>query len=119
MTLSSIRALALSALAIGVLAAVNSAVAQQPAQPGLLDRIFGPGDREPQPVPAQLTGPDLIVRLERMENQIRQLTGTIEQLQYRNQQLEQQVQALRGGQPAAPAPRPGAPAQSTQPPAPG
>ena len=35
-----------------------------------------------------------VLRIERLEAQIRQLTGTIEQLQYRNQQLENQ---LRGG----------------------
>jgi tol-pal system protein YbgF len=62
-----------------------------------------------------MSGPDLTVRLERLENQIRQLTGAIEQLQYRNQQLEQQLQALRGGQPAAQSMRSGAPGQSLQP----
>jgi tol-pal system protein YbgF len=35
-----------------------------------------------------------VLRIERLEAQIRQMTGTIEQLQYRNQQLENQ---LRGG----------------------
>jgi TolA-binding protein len=40
------------------------------------------------PAGAQLSEADLVVRIERLENQIRQLTGTIEQLQYRNQQLE-------------------------------
>ena len=40
---------------------------------------------------AQVSGPDLIVRLERLENQIRVLTGAVEQLQFRNQQLEQQL----------------------------
>lgn len=60
---------------------------------------------------------EMAVRLDRMENAIRQLTGTIEQLQYRNQQLEQQVRGLQqGGAAAAPQPqyqqpaRPGAPA---------
>ena len=37
---------------------------------------------------AQAGPPDLLYRIERLENQIRQLTGEIEQLQYRNQQLE-------------------------------
>src|SRR3712207_580830 len=40
---------------------------------------------------AQMSEPDVVVRMERLENQIRQLTGTIEQLQFRNQQLEQQL----------------------------
>ncbi|MCW5694867.1 MAG: tol-pal system protein YbgF [Pseudolabrys sp.] len=35
--------------------------------------------------------------MDRMENALRQITGTLEQLQYRNQQLEQQVRALQGG----------------------
>jgi len=62
------------------------------------ERIFGPSDRagrEQEPVAvAQMSAPDLAVRLERLENEIRQLTGMVEQLQYRNQQLEQQVRRL-------------------------
>jgi tol-pal system protein YbgF len=70
------------------------------------------GDRNaPQPVlerTAQAGGSDLIVRLERLEAQIRQLTGTIEQLQFRNQQLESQIRRLqeeaeyRGGSRSSP-----------------
>jgi tol-pal system protein YbgF len=63
------------------------------------------------PARAQMTESELVMRLNRLENQVRQLTGEVEQLQYRNQQLEQQ---LRGAQPApaslpshrAPAPQP-------------
>jgi tol-pal system protein YbgF len=44
---------------------------------------------------AQLSGPDLVVRLERLEAQIRQLTGAIEQLQFRNQQLEGQIRRMQ------------------------
>jgi tol-pal system protein YbgF len=47
------------------------------------------------PASAQTSAADLIVRLERLENQLRQLTGAVEELQYRNQQLEQR---LRGAQ---------------------
>jgi tol-pal system protein YbgF len=46
------------------------------------------------PVAAQMSASDVVMRLEALENQVRQLTGQIEQLQFRNQQLEQQV---RGG----------------------
>jgi tol-pal system protein YbgF len=38
---------------------------------------------------------DLAYRIERLENQIRQLTGDIEQLQYRNQQLEAALNEMR------------------------
>ena len=37
-----------------------------------------------------------VLRIERLEAQIRQLTGTIEQLQYRNQQLENQLRGAGG-----------------------
>ncbi len=45
------------------------------------------------PASAQLSESELVTRLNRLENQVRQLTGTVEQLQYRNQQLEQQLGA--------------------------
>jgi tol-pal system protein YbgF len=83
---------------------------------GLFDKIFGgsermngggdrsapqaaPQDRSaPQAAPqdrsAQMSGSDLVVRLDRLESQIRQLTGIIEQLQYRNQQLEAYVRRI-------------------------
>ncbi len=60
-----------------------------------LDRVFG---RPAAPAAAtsgnryaQLSASDLMMRLDRMEEQIRRLTGSIEQLQFRNQQLEQQL----------------------------
>lgn len=37
-------------------------------------------------------------RVERLENQIRQLTGQNEELQYRNRQLEEQIRQLQAGQ---------------------
>ena len=49
------------------------------------------------PAHAQMTESELVMRLNRLENEVRQLTGQVEQLQYRNQQLEQQ---LRGAQSA-------------------
>lgn len=49
----------------------------------------------------------LVTRIDRLENQFRQMTGQIEELQYRNQQLEQQVRLLQGGTGAAPAGEPG------------
>ncbi len=60
-----------------------------------LDRVFGRpaapvGDSSGNRV-AQLSASDLMMRIDRLEQQIRQLTGAIEQLQFRNQQLEQQL----------------------------
>jgi TolA-binding protein len=37
------------------------------------------------------------MRIERLENQLRQLTGQNEELQYRNRQLEERLRALEGG----------------------
>jgi tol-pal system protein YbgF len=108
------------------------ALAQDRSQPGFLDNLFSRGEsQQPQGESsveyrrsnqggqvAQADPGDLVVRLDRMENALRQLTGTIEQLQYKNQQLEQQVRALQGGgaaaaQPQYQQPQPGArPSQS-------
>lgn len=111
-------AAALAALLFGPLPPAQA----QDRGPGFLDNLFSRGESErapaqqgrggaaPQPVdpsdPAELT-----VRLDRLENALRQLTGTIEQLQYRNQQLEQQVRGLSqmGGNPSPQQPAIGAP----------
>jgi tol-pal system protein YbgF len=58
---------------------------------------------------------ELVVRLDRMENQIRQLTGIVEQLQFRNQQLEQQLRRLQ--EPASAIPQAARP-PAVQPPPP-
>jgi len=44
---------------------------------------------------AQASNPDLLSRIDRLEQALRDLTGTVEQLQYRNQQLEQQLRRLQ------------------------
>ncbi|MBO0718169.1 MAG: hypothetical protein J2P55_12635, partial [Rhizobiales bacterium] len=44
---------------------------------------------------AQMSEADLVTRIDRLQAQVRELTGTVEELQYRNQQLEQEVQRLR------------------------
>ncbi len=48
------------------------------------------------PAAAQMSASDLVMRLDALENQIRQLTGQVEQLQFRNQQLEQQLRGAAG-----------------------
>jgi len=101
-----------SVLSLAIVAAAlvpSTAQAQETERPfGLLDRIFsgserfgGGSERGASPSAAdqtaQMSGSDLVVRLERLESQIRQLTGAIEQLQFRNQQLEAQVRRLQEG----------------------
>lgn len=73
----------------------------------------------PMPASAQTSAADLMLRLERLENQIRQLTGAVEELQHRNQQLEQQIRRTAqdsGPQPAIrpQAPPPGVPARRSE-----
>ena len=97
-----------SLLAIVAIAAtgtiVVSAHAQEAERPaGLFDRIFsgserfgGGSERAPSADrTAQMSDSDLMLRLDRLETQIRQLTGVIEQLQFRNQQLEGQLRRLQ------------------------
>ena len=49
------------------------------------------------PVFAQSDDGDPEMRIERLENQLRQLTGQNEELQYRNRQLEDRIRQLEGG----------------------
>jgi tol-pal system protein YbgF len=71
---------------------------------------------------AQASASDVMIRLDQLESQMRQLTGTVEQLQYRNQQLEQALRrVLESQQPGGPgAPtasgRPSSPAMASAPP---
>jgi tol-pal system protein YbgF len=97
-----------ASLALVIASALLCATAAGAQNSGFLDGLFGSGRERPMEdvgsaQMAQMSGADLVVRLERLENQIRQLTGAVEQLQFRNQQLEQQ---LRGAQVQAPAPAP-------------
>jgi tol-pal system protein YbgF len=126
----SVRALRLAASSVLLLAGVTAAQAQQrePARgsepPGsrleslqqdtssFFGQLFGGSERsgrDEAPIrQAQMSPSELVVRLDRMENQIRQLTGQLEQLQFRNQQLEQQLRRLQEPAGAAVAPRPAA-----------
>ena len=83
-----------------VLASIAAAEASPPSQASERSRAGGPA-----PVRlAQLSAPDLVLRIDRLEEEIRRLTGLVEQLQYRNQQLEQQLRRAQG------VPGPGIPA---------
>jgi tol-pal system protein YbgF len=104
----SIGAAALAAFSLLLLA--GSAPAQDRRGSGnFLDDLFGRGESsqsrdygQSAPSGRASDSSDLSVRLDRMENALRQLTGTIEQLQYRNQQLEMQIQQLSARGAAAP-----------------
>ncbi len=102
-----------NAIRAAVLAAAFAAApAGAQDRPNFLDNLFG-GQQRQQP----RSGPDeaeMAVRINQLELQIRQLTGTIEQLQFRNQQLEQQLRAPGGAMP----PQGNVPPQAALPPAP-
>ena len=49
---------------------------------------------------AQSDDADAEMRIQQLENRLRQLTGQNEELQYRNRQLEDRLRQLQGGQPA-------------------
>jgi tol-pal system protein YbgF len=103
--LRSIRIVLLAALA--ALSMASPAVAQD--RPGFLDNLFNRGQQnqnqeapppgpvaQGQPMPGASSDPnDLGVRIDRIENALRTLTGTVEQLQYRNQQLEMQLKRMQ------------------------
>lgn len=116
MTGSPFRATTVSALVLVAMTAAPSLLCRAWAQES--DRPFGlfglfsgserlGGERSTPSASAdrtaQVSGPDLVVRLERLEAQIRQLTGTIEQLQFRNQQLETQIRRMQEEGAARPA----------------
>jgi tol-pal system protein YbgF len=65
----------------------------------VLAQLFGRRDQAPVP-PGQVPGAgpeatELSVRLDRLEAQLRQLTGLVEQLQFRNQQLESALRRMQ------------------------
>jgi tol-pal system protein YbgF len=97
---------AIVVFASALLMPAGMAVAQERGSSGnFLDNLFNRGEPQaqqrqaPQQAPAgsvaQADPGDLSVRLDRMENALRQLTGTIESLQYRNQQLEMQLKRMQ------------------------
>jgi tol-pal system protein YbgF len=55
---------------------------------------------------AQADDVDPELRVQQLENQLRQLTGQNEELQFRNRQLEEQIRQLQAGNPAAANARP-------------
>ncbi|MFN3657595.1 MAG: tol-pal system protein YbgF [Pseudolabrys sp.] len=121
--------------ALAALLLTSAAAPAQDRGGNFLDNLFNRGESSqprgaepalppPQGRVAQSDPGDPSVRLDRMENALRQLTGTIEQLQYQNQQLQMQLKRMQddteyrlqqlGSKGAAPA-APGAPAASPPP----
>ncbi len=91
-------------LAAALLYPADAALAQNSG--GFLDNLFNPGaqqrqqpeaQQQPQAPPqvAQADDGDLSSRVSRIENALRQLTGTIEQLQHQNQMLQMQLKRMQ------------------------
>src|SRR5687768_12885607 len=87
-----------AAMLAAALAVAPASAQDQPRSGNFLDNLFGGQQRQQER--AGRDEAELSVRINQLESQIRQLTGTIEQLQFRNQQLEQQLRAQGGGVPA-------------------
>ena len=64
---------------------------------------------------AQSDDVDPEMRIQQLENQLRQLTGQNEELQYHNRQLEERLRVLQGGAQAAPAVSPRSPSPTSPP----
>jgi len=119
-----IRVAALAALPVLLMA--GAALAQDRSG-GFLDNLFNPGQPPAQQQQAQQQPPSgarapgdngsgVEARIDRIENALRQLTGTVEQLQHQNQMLQMQLKRMqddteyrfqqlgaRGAAPASPA----------------
>ena len=63
--------------------------------------LLGTGAARAQDATSQDTPSDVVTRLDRLEETVRDLTGQVQELQYHNQQLQQQLQQLQGGTAAA------------------
>jgi len=100
MTRSRIRIAPLAALTLSLLAA--SAAPAQDRSGNFLGGIFNSNrnndqpaqqDAAPQPGPSDTN--EVSTRIDRLENALRQMTGSLEQLQYQNQQLQMQLKRLQ------------------------
>jgi tol-pal system protein YbgF len=103
------RTLPAAVLAAALLWAPGTALAQERSSGGFLDNLFNPNRQQQQqqqqpaaqqspaaaPQVAQADGGDLSGRVSRIENALRQLTGTIEQLQHQNQMLQMQLKRMQ------------------------
>jgi len=125
-----------AAVLVAALGSAGPARAEDSNPLSAIGRMFGKKPSGGQEDGDGGAGPttEQVLKIEQLEAQIRQLTGTVEQLQYRNQQLENQLRASGGPvaqtapppqpvtRPAAPSviqasPLPAGPAASAPPPA--
>jgi tol-pal system protein YbgF len=97
------------ALAAGLCISTAASAEEDSSPLSAVGRMFG--QKRQTTGQEETPNTDQVLRIERLEAQIRQMTGTIEQLQYRNQQLETQIRSM-GGTPGAVA----AQSQSARPP---
>jgi tol-pal system protein YbgF len=123
MLVSESRLIASSIMARFIRPVLPAAIAAALLIPGIasaqdgdsvFDRLFGrPNRAAAQDMIGQNAQPttDQVLRIERLEAQIRQMTGTIEQLQHRNHQLEAHIRRLEGGDASVGAPQVPAPAR--------
>jgi tol-pal system protein YbgF len=86
--------------AAAILAGAAAALGQTAADesPGFLGGLFGGGEQAAgahRERLAQSSAGDLSLRIDRLEAQIRQMTGVIEQLQFRNQQMADQLRRMQ------------------------
>ena len=105
----SVLRIAVTAAAILAGAAAALGQAASDGSPGFLDGLFNRGGQDqgaPRDRVAQSSANDLSVRIDRLEAQVRQMTGVIEELQFRNQQLADELRRIEeGGPQASAAPR--------------
>ena len=92
MVRSITRGLTAAALAAALCVAATASAQEDPLS--AIGRMLGKKQQTTGQEETEGPTTEQVLRIERLEAQIRQLTGTVEQLQYRNQQLENQ---LRGG----------------------
>ncbi|TCK23214.1 tol-pal system protein YbgF [Ancylobacter aquaticus] len=101
MAMMTVRPLRFAALVLVAALAASSApfeAAQAQADNNFFGNLFKPpgqvrsGNQQAQPDQTE----SMVTRIDRLESQLRQMTGQMEQLQYRNQQLEQQLRLLQG-----------------------
>jgi len=85
-----------------LLSPAGAALAQQSSNGGLLDNLFNRNAAQAQSSqndqtarPAQGDSSDVAMRVDRIENALRQLTGTIEELQHQNQMLQMQLKRMQ------------------------